>query len=367
VVILTCEYSPFPGGIATYVQQVANTLRETGHRTLVLAPDYPGADAAEPDVERPFGHHRIGLKGALAALRSLSKAPRDAIVMACDIRTVMLAYAARILTGRRYRAIIHGSEVSKFVRPSPLKPLVQAAYRAADLVSANSAATREAFVASFGERKRLVVNHLGVDPSWFEPVKGGFDNPELAAIPEAAPLVVTVGRIEDRKGQAFAVAVVDAARRRSGLPFVYVAAGVVVDPAYAAEAKAKAAELETPTVFPGRLSDADVARLYRRAVCHLLCAQSSPTKIEGFGLVLVEAAAQGCPSVAAAVGGIPEVLSQVAGRGFDQEDKDGMAAEIVRLASGGGERDRRSAAARAGAATFTWRRCTAGIFPELDL
>src|SRR5204862_6100017 len=89
---------------------------------------------------------------------------------------------------------------------------------------------------------------------------------------------------------------------------VDVIAGRPEDHGYAAAVLDEARRLGVEVVAPGRLSDQDLKRLYRRAACHVLFARELPGKIEGFGLVLLEAGAQSCPSVTTAVGGIPEVM-----------------------------------------------------------
>jgi glycosyltransferase involved in cell wall biosynthesis len=57
-------------------------------------------------------------------------------------------------------------------------------------------------------------------------------------------------------------------------------------------------------VFAGRIPEADLPHWYRAADCFVL-----PTRaLEGFGLVLLEAAAAGIPILATPVGGIPEAV-----------------------------------------------------------
>jgi phosphatidylinositol alpha-1,6-mannosyltransferase len=288
------------------------------------------------------------------------------VVLACDIRTVLVAFLAKALTGRAYRVGVHGSEVSKFGRASGLKRLFRAAYLGADMISANSRATLDLVEAAFGSSGRGVVNHLGVDRRWFAPAHGGFEHPALAALPPTAALVATVGRIEERKGQREAVRVVAAARRlRPELDLVYVVAGRPESEAYAAEVAALADRLAVPIVFTGRAPEADLARLYRRSACHLLCAQPEKDRIEGFGLVLLEAAAQGCPSVATRVGGIPEVVAADGGAVRAPDDLEGLAEAVAGYAADPARRAAAGAAARRHAEGFSWRRCAQGSFPEL--
>jgi phosphatidylinositol alpha-1,6-mannosyltransferase len=368
VIVLACEYAPFPGGIATYASELVRAVRAAGYAARVVAPAYPDLPCeADPDVRRVLGHHAFSTGQAALALATINRAPGDLLLLAADIRSVLLAYGNRLLGGRPYRAMIHGSEVSKFAPGSPLRAIVRRAYHRAVMVSSNSAATLSIFSANFGAPRRGVVNYLGVDPHWFHAVDGPFEHPDLARLEAGVPIVCTVGRIEPRKGQREALQVMARLRRSAGLrDVVYVAAGRAEDQDYAEAVRAGARELGVRVVLPGRLSDDDVSRLYRRSLCHLLPAQQLWGKIEGFGLVLLEAGAQACPSVTTRVGGIPEVLGE-SGIICEAGDLDAMARTAVGLFRDAGLRSRAGEAARENARRFNWRACAAGTFPELGI
>lgn len=61
----------------------------------------------------------------------------------------------------------------------------------------------------------------------------------------------------------------------------------------------------------GRLSNEDRSDLYRRADWNIVPTQG----LEGFGLVVVEAALEGCPSLVTDVGALPEVIEKLDGIG----------------------------------------------------
>jgi|GEM_PF-4468310 len=61
----------------------------------------------------------------------------------------------------------------------------------------------------------------------------------------------------------------------------------------------------------GRLSNEDRSNLYRRADWNIVPTQG----LEGFGLVVVEAALEGCPSLVTDVGALPEVIEKLDGIG----------------------------------------------------
>lgn len=367
VAILTCEYPPFPGGIGTYAGRLADAVRADGFTAKVIAPAYPDLPpiADEPDTLRLLRHHGIPLPSVPKIIAALRGLPKDWPVLACDIRTVLMTYALRPLHGRPYRAMIHGSEVSKFKASSPLFQLVRQAYGGADLLASNSQATLDLFSANFGVHPRGVVTYLGVEKTWFGDADGDFEHPALSALPPGQSIVCAVGRIEARKGQLETVQAMARARDLHDLKNgILVIAGRPEDETYAAIVEAEAQKLGVSTIFTGRLSDQDLKRLYRRSTCHSLFARELPGKIEGFGLVLLEAAAQECPSVAAAVGGIPEVLADT-GTLTPPDDIDTFAEALASYARDAELRRSAGTAARKRAETFTWARCARETFPEL--
>ncbi len=369
VIVLTCEYPPFPGGVATYAGGLVDAVRQTGLPATIIAPFYPDLPPArdDRDTHRVLGHHRIRPAAALRILSILRRQPAGRIVLAADIRSVLAMYLLRPFHRRSYRAMVHGSEVSKFGVRSPLWRLVRRAYLAAEHVAYNSEATRAIFHQGIGQPWRESVSYLGVEPLWFEEAaSGGFEHPELAALPPDAKIVCSVGRIEARKGQFETVRVLARARHSYGLADpIYVMAGRPENASYDGMVRAEAERLGLRLIAPGRLSEADLKRLYSRAVCHSLFAQALPGKMEGFGLVLLEAGAQGCPSVATRVGGIPEVLGDT-GILIGPHDIDAAARAISGYALQPALRMRAGKAACERARHFTWTACAARTFPELE-
>lgn len=366
VLMVSHEYPPFPGGIATYAAALSQAIQEEGHPVDVIAPRYEETAAGdEPQVQRILRHHHLTPRIAARALTSLMRINPAQRIHACDLRSVLLASLARRLGGPRYQAAIHGSEVLKFAGRHPLKPLVASAYRGAERICANSHATLATYEASFGRAPQAQVTWLGVDAHWFQSAPSGRSRaPALADLQDL--VVCSVGRIDNRKGHAQALQVVAEAQRRLGRKITYVAAGALVDTALAGKLRTSAQELDIDLRLPGRLPIDEVKRLYRRSICHLLLGQPIPGKLEGFGLVILEAAAQRCPTVATRLGGAPEVLAAAqAGVSIDPLDLAGAAAQLCEWALSPRGRAHAGAAARKGARDFTWRRCAVQSFPEL--
>lgn len=368
IVIVTCEYPPFPGGIGTYAGELTNALRDMGKEVFVIAPSYSefGSFKEHGQTNRILGHHSIPLSAIPKIVRCLRQAPKDSAILAADIRTVLILYVTQCLHGRDYRVMVHGSEASKLAGRSPIFKLAKRAYMNAEFVAFNSKSTRDIFCSEVAKPKKEAITYLGVDPSWFvSPPNETFENSELANLPERMPLFCSIGRIDTRKGQLETVKAIAIAQKKYDIPEIgYILAGRIEEHSYAEMVKREARHLGVNVIQPGRLSQDDLKLLMRRSLAHMLFAQPLPGKIEGFGLVLLEAAAQGCPSIASIVGGIPEVLGDT-GILIEPDDTEGLAGHIAELAADKNKRDRLSESAFKRAGQFNWHECAKQTFPEL--
>jgi phosphatidylinositol alpha-1,6-mannosyltransferase len=87
--------------------------------------------------------------------------------------------------------------------------------------------------------------------------------------------------------------------------------------------------------FAGRVTDDELARLYRQAAVFALPGRAGlgpRAEGEGFGLVFIEAGAAGLPVVAGRAGGVPEaVAEEKSGILVDPSDPADVAAGVVRV------------------------------------
>lgn len=139
-------------------------------------------------------------------------------------------------------------------------------------------------------------------------------------LPQPADLI-TIGTLEPRKNQAFLLRVLAAARVR-GRSYSLT---VVGDGPDLASLRSLAADLDLSSLvrFAGFQQDAARWIAGHRAYCHA-------ATMESFGIVLVEALAQGVPVFAAPVGGIREVFDDgVEGRYWSLDDPEDAAAQLI--------------------------------------
>jgi glycosyltransferase involved in cell wall biosynthesis len=200
-------------------------------------------------------------------------------------------------------------------------------YRSADLVIAISDATRNDVRTLLGvPDDRVVRVYAGVDIArWTAPpvLERELVLRQLA-LPDT-PFALYVGGSDWRKNvEGMAGALVKA--RAAGTPLTLVWAGNL-EPAHRerAEGVMRSAGVAELVRFIGFVTDDQLAVLYRAALAHLLV-----SRLEGFGLTVVEAMASGCPVVTTHGGSLAEVAGDAA-IAVDPEDHDAIARALVSL------------------------------------
>jgi phosphatidylinositol alpha-1,6-mannosyltransferase len=90
--------------------------------------------------------------------------------------------------------------------------------------------------------------------------------------------------------------------------------------------------LQNHVQLMGGIDDGDLIRLYRACDVIVLPALRSTHDVEGFGIVLLEAAAAGKPTVATRVGGIPDAMEDgKSGVLVEPDDYHGLSRAIIEL------------------------------------
>jgi phosphatidylinositol alpha-1,6-mannosyltransferase len=103
----------------------------------------------------------------------------------------------------------------------------------------------------------------------------------------------------------------------------------------------------------GPVSEEDLRGAYDASTVHVFPVCEVPGDVEGFGMVAVEAAAQGLPTVAFACGGVPDAVAEgVSGRLVPGGEYEALAAAVINVATAG--RDVFDQPCRTFAAGFAW-------------
>jgi len=183
--------------------------------------------------------------------------------------------------------------------------------------------------------------------------------------------MVTVARLTRRKGHLATLAALrllpEALRRR----ITWLVIGPDGEADYVAELRAGAEATGADVRFLGRLPDDEVRDIYGCADFFCLTGVPDPSgRVEGFGLVYLEAGACDLPSVATDIGGVAEAV--VGGRGgiLVEPTPRAIADAIARLAANEHLRAMLGRGALTHTRRLSWDRCAAetyGLAPVDDL
>jgi phosphatidyl-myo-inositol dimannoside synthase len=373
IAMFSCEFPPYPGGIATYASEIASALMRSGHRPVVFAPRYRTGNFQAPyPVIRCFPesytHAKLPWNASVVAVQ-LMRASFDT-VMAVDLPSV-LALAA-VPTKARKIAIVHGTDVKSRIvghinRYSPRSP-----FNAFQRVYANSAFTRDVMLSHnplvTADKVRLAP--LGVDEFWKRSFAPQLVDDLLARFltNSRQTIALSVARLEPRKGLIQAMEAIAALPKRVRESVTYIIAGRPVEEAYADALRQTAGQIDADIRILGEVTRDEIRALYQRADLFIHTATSDRYRAEGFGLVLLEAAASGVPCIATRVDAIPEVVVDgVSGLLFDDGDVSGISGGMASLIRDTTLRARLSAGSRDHAARFTWDRCAEIVAGDFDI
>lgn len=265
--LVTTDFPPLEGGLATWADATATALRTAGEHVVVYAPRRLGAASVTPLWGRAWarwGHAWVALQ-VLPRVRS-----GDRVLCA----TWPLATS---LLGRADVSVaFHGSDLT---RP-PLTPGLDAVKRGARLFPVS----------------RFLGGLLGA-PHQVLPAPIG---PQRRAAPGDG--LLAIARLGPLKGVDRAIQLA----ATSGRPIT-----IVGDGPSRGDLQALAARLGVRATFTGRLPRLDIPWDGHHAALLLSRVDSDGSGAEGLGLVLLEAAIRGIPTVGSATGGIPEAAMHV--------------------------------------------------------
>jgi phosphatidylinositol alpha-1,6-mannosyltransferase len=143
----------------------------------------------------------------------------------------------------------------------------------------------------------------------------------------------------------------------------YLIVGRTVDHAYAKELAAGIETSGADIRLTGAIAKDELRALYHRAHLLMHTATADASAVEGFGLVFLEAAACGLPTLATRVDAIPEVVrDNVSGFLLDDRDTQAIANKIAEVLQNMVMLRDLPGSCRAHSATFTWERCARVTF-----
>jgi phosphatidylinositol alpha-1,6-mannosyltransferase len=361
--IVSPEFPPDIGGVETYAFEYVKELAGRGHEVTVFTVRHPQGEVSFRGVR---------IEPSLRLCRSIDRATfmrHDADVW----HALNAAYAWLAVERRNSVVSVHGND---FLRPyfpvaqpdlrrlpgarfwsagllRRLRPLfdrrtsrlVRDSLARAPHIIANSRYTEAVLLEVIpGCRGRTSVGFVGVGARFFDV--------EWQPARDAVPRLLTVSRLsEPRKNIDQVLRAL--ARLKDRQEFRYTIVGGGYDRARL-EALAGELRLGERVQFAGFVSQEELLDLYAHSDLMVLASAVIPGSHEGFGIVYLEAAASGVPSLAARVGGAAEAVDEgKSGMYVEEPSVEALTIALGSFLSGDIQFDR--AACRDFALRFAWK------------
>jgi glycosyltransferase involved in cell wall biosynthesis len=361
IAMFTAEFPPYPGGIATYCYELAAAASRLGHDITVFTFGRDPEPRQEFEVISIRPYFFETQKFPLASLQMLYHASRRKfdLIFAADMKDMI---AASFLPLRiEKRAAVHGTDVGSRVLTgylSAFKP-----YARYDKIIANSEFTRKHLLKhhKYIGSDRILVAPLGVDAYWFaQPPASDVQalNKRFGHLGDRITLI-SVGRIEPRKGQRQAIAAIQTLPEQLRSRITYLIVGRAVEDSYTKLLSREIGSADCDVRLVGDIPRGELRALYASANILMHTAAADPIRVEGFGLVVLEAAASGLPTLATRVDALPEVvIDKVSGTLAEDGDIVDIGNKIVQMVNlGDEEREALQGRCKKFALSYTWDRC----------
>ncbi len=342
---------PQGGGTGTNLYGQVSRWIAWGHRVDVVACSYPGAAPVERlgalTIHRVGGRSTVfprviwrGIRGRLPEVDVVLEVINGITFLTpLWVRTPRLALVHHVHREHYVEEMGRkGRLAALLLETAPLKLL----YGDTRFLTVSNASAGE--IAAHGIPRELITVHRnGVETAAFQP-----DDERTAE-----PTLLYLGRVKRYKHIEQLLDVLEAA------PAAMLEIAGDGDHRSAIEAEIAARGLGDRVRLHGHVSEQRKRELLRRSWVHV-----TASSVEGWCLTVMEAAASGTPSVAKAIGGLPESIEH--GRtGFVAETPQQLVEHTRRLLDDHELREQMGRAARERAQTFSWDRTAQGTLEDL--
>lgn len=266
-------------------------------------------------AELPFGAGRFLPAASLLTLRHADPARHQLCFGGSGLMAPALQ-AAR-WRGLRTGVYLHGLDLlypALIYQQGFVRPLAKV-----DHILANSQYTRRQALAKGLPESAIRVVNPAVEMPVADPTVEAASR-QLRQELGGGPILLSVGRLVARKGVAEFIerALPELVHRHPGLRFVVVGAeppGGKGRQQRRIEQAVATARMDSVVSLLGAVSNERLTALYACADLHVLPLVDIPGDVEGFGMVVLESAARGVPTVAFELGGVADALDSEAGGG----------------------------------------------------
>lgn len=340
--VITELYLPTKGGTTVWFSEVFQRLGGKGIH--VVTADIPGA--AEVDASHPNTIHRLKLRRVwwlkpeslgmyvklfLKSLWLALTRKFEAIHAIRPLPEGLVAWAVARLSFRPVIVYNHGEEITTWGSGAKFKAMCFTMNHA-DKVVANSEYTRNELIRIGTDPEKITLIFPGVDIQRFRPGLPFDDLRQGLGIQAEQKLVLSVGRLQRRKGFDNVIRSLPLLLER-GLDVHCVSIGIGEDHEYLLQLVAEQGVNERVHLL-GHVSPEDLPRWYNACDVFIMPNREVDGDTEGFGMVFLEAAACAKPAIAGKAGGTGSaVIDGVTGLRINGEKVDEVAGALERLLS----------------------------------
>ena len=345
---MVCSYPPYRGGMGNVAKEYVERLRMREHDAFAIVPEYFPVQNDSEQVRRlsplfKYGNAAV-MRGLGDKLKGVDIVHLHYPFFGTALATVREAKKRSIPLVTTY----HMDPIAAGVR-GKIFDIYQHYFlpgiaRKSDrlLVSSTDYAKSSALARSPDQLERVEAHPFGVDIKRFYPGKESGPRRQLG-VEEYTPIILFVGGLDPAhhfKGLGVLIEALSGLRDEEW-SLVVVGDGSLRQ---GYEEQVRLAGIEKKVHFMGSVSHTDLPRLYRMADIH---AFPSTERAEAFGLVALEAAASGTPSIASDLPGVRTVvLDGVTGRLIQPKNVSALRAAIQELIGNASLRSQYGIAAR---------------------
>ncbi len=343
---------PQGGGSETYLQRIGTHLAQSGVRVTLRTARYPGAARREVvdgvEIQRRGGPYSVYVRAGLAMVAGrlgvgpLRRAKPDVVV---DTQNG-LPFLARLAYGRRAVVLVHHCHREQWPVAGPVKSRI--GWFVESRLSPRLHRRNQYVTVSLPSARDLT--DLGVRADHVAVVRNGVDAAppaSLTAPRSVTPRVVVLSRLVPHKQIEDALDAVARLRDRiPGLHLDVVGGGWWAQPLFD---HAEELGISHAVTFHGHVDDVTKHELLQHSWVNLL-----PSRKEGWGLAVIEAAQHGVPTIGyRSSGGLSDsIVDGVTGVLVD--DVDDLVAGLHRLLTDHVLREQLGAKAQVRSADFSW-------------
>jgi phosphatidylinositol alpha-1,6-mannosyltransferase len=339
--MVTELFLPTKGGTAVSFD---DDFRRLGGKEIeIITADVPGA--SEFDRNHPNTIHRMTLQRVrwlkpeslamyaklFAKTAALCVRRRFVAIFAGRVLPEgLVAWAVARLCGLPVLVYAHGEELTNWGRGRKFA-VMRFVFRHADAVLSNSDFTRDTLVSLLGvDPGRIAVVYPTVDEARFRPDLDGRDLRAQIGVDDRQRLILSVGRLQRRKGFDSVIRALPKLRER-GVDAHYALIGIGDDRSYLEQVASECGVRDRVHLL-GHVSYDELPRWYAACDAFAMPNRDIDGDTEGFGLVFLEAAAAGRPSLSGTAGGTGSaIVDGVTGLRVDGERLDDIVEGLARL------------------------------------